>query len=159
MNLALIEIMNNEIDRAIELFTLSKKRYQAIGNRSALALLESNWAMLCLLEDNVQGVEEHLSACQRLEIKNPIVEHSFYGVKALFFLEQRKFDLAVQYLEQARDIASKYQMNFKLVENQTSLQPAYLKVLLYYSCCYYFEPSLQILHQELTLMVLRLLDV
>ena len=116
MNLALISIMSNRVSEAVLLFARSRERYQKLGNRSALALLEANWAMLCLLEKDFQGVKNHLKRSAQQLMQNPIIVHAYYGVQGLTALEQGKLKKAEEDLGKAWSILQEYKLSFKRAE-------------------------------------------
>ena len=126
MNLALISIMSNRISEALMLFTRSRERYQQLGNRSALALLEANWAMLCLLEKDFQGVKLHLKRSSQQLTQNPIILHTHHGVQGLTALEQGNIKKAVEYLGTAWGILQEYTLSFKRAETLALLGEALL---------------------------------
>ena len=80
------------------MFSQSRERYQ-VGNRSALALLEANWAMLCLLEKDIPGVKRHLKRSHQQLTQNPIIQHTYCGVQGLTALEQGKLKIAEENLK------------------------------------------------------------
>lgn len=127
MNLALISIMSNRIAEALTLFARSRERYQKIGNSAALALLESNWAMLCLLEKDFEGIKLHLKRSEQQSVQNPIILHSFYGVQGLVALEQGKAERAQEYLTKAWDVLKEYGLSFKRSETLSLLGEALLE--------------------------------